>query len=194
MRADLEHIAGLLDELENLLQDSAKLPMNRGRGMVDRSEALALAEELRAALPRELEEAKVIHRERESVLSSAHEEAGRIVERARQRSQELVEDTDSYRRSQRLAEENLERAEKYSREVSRGSEAYREQVMARLERWFGESLDSVAEARQELEAPQERREPQQPPQESAGDGLDETRPQEPLPEGGGEQGWRASSA
>lgn len=190
MRADLEYIAGVLDELETLLEEASKVPMNRGRAMVDRSDVLALVEELRGSLPAELEEAKAVHRERDSILSSAREEADRILERARQHSQELVEDSEAYRRAQRLAEENLDRAEKYSREVSRGSEAYREQVMARLERWFGESLDSVAEARQELEvSPQESERP------VAGD-PDETAPQEPVSEHeeNGEEGWRASSA
>lgn len=194
MRADLEYIAGVLDELETLLRNASKVPMNRGRVMVDRSDMLALAEELRDALPKELEEAKVIHRERDSVLSSAREEAGRIVEGARQRSQDLVEDSESYRRAQRMAEENLDRAEKYSREVSRGSEAYREQVMARLERWFGESLDSLAESRRELEVPQEKS--KQSEQPGGGDQLDETQPQEPVSEdeGADARDWRASSA
>lgn len=191
MRADLEYIAGVLDELETLLEEASKVPMNRGRVMVDRSDVLALAGELRSSLPKELEEAKTVHRERESIRSSAREEADRMLERARQHSQEQVEGSESYRRAQRLAEENLDRAERYSREVSRGSEAYRKQVMDRLERWFGESLDSLAEARQELEAPRERAEA---PVKS--DPLDETQPQEPISEDeeGGETGWRASSA
>lgn len=189
MRADLEYIAGVLDELETLLEEASKVPMNRGQAMVDRSDVLALVEELRDSLPGELEEAKAVHRERDSILSAARAEADRILERARQHSQELIEDSETYRRAQRLAEENLDRAEKYSQEVSRGSEAYREQVMARLERWFGESLDSVAESRRELEVPSEKNE--QP--ESA---LDETAPQESISEDeeGGETGWRASSA
>lgn len=193
MRADLEYIAGVLDELETLLQNASKVPMNRGRVMVDRSDVLALAEELRDALPKELEEAKVIYREQDSVLSSAREEAGRIVEGARQRSRDLVEDSESYRRAQRMAEENLDRAEKYSREVSRGSEAYRDQVMAQLERWFGDSLDSVAESRRELEGPQEKSKQSEQP---GGDQLDETQPQEPVSEdeGAGARDWRASSA
>lgn len=169
MRADLEYITGVLDELETLLQDASKVPMNRGRVMVDRSDMLVLVEELRASLPGELEQAKTVHREHESITSSAREEAERIVENARQSSQELVADSEPYRRAQRLAEENLDGAEKYSQEVSRGSEAYREQVMSRLERWFGESLDSVAESRQELEVPSQKREPTGEPEQAAGD-------------------------
>lgn len=155
MRADLDYITKVLDELEALVQEASRVPMNRGRAMVDRSDMLVLLEELRDSLPGELEEAKGVHREYDSILSSGREESDRIVEDARQHSQESVENSETYRRAQRMAEENLDRAEKYSHEVSRGSEEYREQVMARLERWFGESMDSVSESRRELEAPHE---------------------------------------
>ena len=184
MRSDLEYLTGVLDELETLVQDGSKVPMNRGRVMVDRSEALVLVEELRNSLPKELAESEEARREYESIVSSAREEAERTVENARARAQELVEDSEPYRRSQRLAEENLDRAEKYSHEVSRGSEAYRDQVMARLERWFGESMESVAAARGELEAPSSREQEQQ--DESAGE-------EDPTEEDD-ERGWRVNSA
>lgn len=185
MRSDLEYLTGVLDELETLVQDGSKVPMNRGRVTVDRSEALVLVEELRNSLPRELAESEGARREYESIVSSAREEAERLVENARNRSQELVEDSEPYQRSQRLAEENLDRAEKYSREVCRGSEAYRDQVMTRLERWFGESRESVAAARGELESPSSRE------QESRQDeGVEEEDPTEE----GDERGWRVNSA
>lgn len=219
MRPDLEYITGILDELENLLQDASKVPMNRGRVMVDRPDALALIGELRGSLPKELEEARAIYREHESITSSAREEAERVVENARQRSQELVEESEPYRRANRRAEENLDTAEKYSEEVSRGSEAYRAQVMAKLERWFGESLESVAESRKGLEVPSDKRasspgdtEPRERQGQDAQDPEDPEEPQKPDEsqssrnaqesqegsvagdKGEGDRGWRASSA
>jgi len=125
------------------------------------------------------------------------------VENARQRFQEMIQETETYRRAQRRAGETLDRAERYSEQVSRGSEAYREQVMAQLERWFGESLESVAESRQELEVtPGDTND-----SNGSGDSsdprdqghLDETQPQERQEQVAGEseddgRGWRASSA
>ena len=185
MRSDLEYLTGVLDELESLVQDGSKVPMNRGRVMMDRSEALVLVEELRNSLPKELAESEEARREYESIVASAREEAERTVENARARAQELVEDSEPYRRSQRLAEENLDRAEKYSHEVCRGSEAYRDQVMTKLERWFGESMESVAAARGELESPSGR-EQESRQGESAGE-------EEPAEEDD-ERGWRVNSA
>ncbi|WP_152670667.1 ATP synthase subunit B family protein [Rubrobacter aplysinae] len=218
MRADLEYITGVLDELESLVQDASNVPMNRARAMVDRSDVLVLVKELRDSLPGELEEAKAIHREHESIVDSGREEAERIVQNARQRAQEMVADSETYRRAQRRADENLDSAEKYSEEVCRGSEAYREQVMAQVERWFGESMQSVADSRQEFEVrdshksredrgaeegreDQESHESHESREVPSGEQnpLDDTRPQErqePIAgdreNGGG--GWRASSA
>lgn len=185
MRADLEYITGVLDELESLVQDASKAPMNRGRSMVDRTDMLVIVEELRNSLPQELEEAKAARREHESMLSAAREEAERTVENARREAQEMAEGSEPYRRAQRLAAENDDRAEKYSQEVSRGAEVYREQVMARLERWFGESLESVSESRRELDVPEQKREKAAPEPSGA---------EEPEADDDDKRGWRVSSA
>lgn len=188
MRADLEYITGVLDELETLVQEASSVPMNRGKGMVGRSDALVLVQELRESLPAELEEAKGVQREYESVVASGQEEAERVLENARKSAEEMVAESETYRRAERRSAENLDRAERYSEEISRGAEGYREQVMAQVERWFADSLNSTAQARQELEVSPEK------PEQS-----DETQPQERQDPFAAEpedahQGWRASSA
>lgn len=190
MRVDLEYLTGVLDELETLIQDASGVPMNRGRAVVDRSDLLVLVKELRESLPAELQQAKSTHREYESIVSAGREEAERIVQNAHHRAQEFVSETETYRRAQRRADENVEMAERYSREISRGSEDYREQVMAKLEGWFEESLESVAGSRRELEVPSEEASSKRREQ------LDETQPQEPFIDEEEEsgRGWRASSA
>lgn len=188
MRADLEYITGVLDELETLVEKSSSVPMNRTKGMVGRSDALVLVQELRESLPAELEEAKRVQREYESIVAHGEEEAERVLGNARNSAEEMVVESETYRRAERRSAENLDRAERYSEEISRGAEGYREQVMAQVERWFADSLDSAAQARQELEGS-----PAKPVQ------SDETQPQERQdtfaadPEDRG-QGWRASSA
>lgn len=192
MRADLEYITGVLDELETLVQEASSVPMNRGKGMVGRSDALVLVQELRESLPAELEEAKGVQREYESIVAYGQEEAERVLGNARKSAEEIVAESETYRRAERRSAENLDRAERYSEEISRGAEGYREQVMTQVERWFADSLNSAAQARQELEVSHEVS-PEKPGQ------TDETQPQErqdPFaadPEDAG-QGWRASSA
>lgn len=197
MRADLQHITRLLDELERLVQDASSVPMNRSKGMVGRSDTLALLQELRESLPEELEEAKRLQRERDSILGSGREEAERVLENARNSAGEMVAESEAYRWAHRRSAENLDRAEKYSEEISKGAESYKEQVMSQIESLFADSLDSASEARQQLEASPEK--PDRSDLSDRSERSDDTQPQErqdPVsvhPEDDG-HGWRATSA
>ncbi len=189
MREEMEYISGVLDELEAIVQDASRVPMRRGRAVVDRADLLVMLDELRGSLPRELSEAEAIRRECAAIVAAAEEEARRIVEDAHERAETNVLDTELYRRSQRRAAETLDRAERYAREIEGGSEVYRDRVMGQLENWFEDSLVSVGESRQELTSSS--------PALTKPQRLAETRPVEEKDsdenrEDG--QGWRASSA
>lgn len=189
MREEMEYISGVLDELEAIVQDASRVPMRRGRAVVDRADLLVMLDELRNSLPRELAEAESIRRECAAVVAAAEDEARRIVEDAHERAEANVLDTELYRRSQRRAAETIDRAERYAREIEGGSEVYRDRVMGQLENWFEDSLVSVGESRQELTS-------------SSPSLTKPSKPVEPRPaeEQGSEenrengQGWRASSA
>lgn len=200
MREDMEYIGGVLDELEAVVQEASRVPMRKGRVMVDRADFLVVLDELRGSLPGELAEAEAVRRECAAVVAAAEEEAQRIVEVARERAEAGVLGTELYRRAQRRAQENLDRAERYAREVQDGSEVYQDRVMAQLEGWFEDSLVSVGESRRELGgAPTTRRAAErasegsvehQEPETSAGaaeDAEEEGREDRPS-------SWRANSA
>lgn len=189
MREDMEYIGEVLDELEVIVHDASGVPMRKGRAMVDRADLLAVLDELRGSLPGELSDAEAIRRECAAVVASAEEEARRIVEDARERAEAMVLDTELYRRSHRRAEETVDRAERYAREIEGGSEIYRDRVMGQLEGWFQDSLVSVGESRQELSTSspaltRPERTPEPAPEEA---------PEEDEDRHDG-QGWRASSA
>jgi len=197
MREDMEYIGGVLDELEAVVQEASRVPMRKGRVMVDRADFLVVLDELRGSLPGELAEAEAVRRECAAIVAAAEEEARRIVEVAHERAEAGVLGTELYRRAQRRAQENLDRAERYAREVQDGSEVYQDRVMAQLEGWFEDSLVSVGESRRELggapsrrtaertpERPVEHREPEASVGDAEEEGPDEDRP----------PSWRANSA
>ncbi len=187
MREDIEYISGVLDELEAIVQDASRVPMRRGRSVVDRADLLVMLDELRGSLPAELSEAESIRRECAAVVAAAEEEARRIVEDAHERAEARVLDTELYRRSQRRAAETIDRAERYAREIEGGSEVYRDRVMGQLENWFEDSLVSVGESRQELTS-------SSPALTKSTKPAEPTRVEEQEQDSEDGQGWRASSA
>lgn len=191
MREDIEYISGVLDELEAIVQDASRVPMRRGRAVVDRADLLVMLDELRGSLPAELSEAEAIRRECVAVIAAAEEEARRIIEDAQERAEVQVVDTELYRRSQRRAAETIDRAERYAREIEGGSEVYRDRVMGQLENWFEDSLISVGESRQELTSSSPALTNSKRPVEPAAGPVEEQEPEENDENG---QGWRASSA
>ena len=184
MREETEYISGVLDELEAIIHEASRVPMRKGRAVVDRADMLAVLDELRGALPRELSEAEAVRRECAAMIVAAEEEASRIVEDAHERAEAGVVNTELYQLSQRRAEETVDRAERYAREIQGGAEVYRDRVLGQLEGWFEDSLVSVGESRQELSTSPVRRSPV-PAAES---------PEEAAEENGHDRGWRASSA
>ena len=175
MREDMEYIKGVLDELDAIVHNASPVPMRRGRVLVDRSDLLVILDELRDSMPKELSDAEAVRRESSAMVAAAEEEAGRILERAREQAESKVEHTDVYLRTERRSAQIVEESERYSEEVSSGSEAYRDRIMGQLAGWCDDSLSSVKESRRELqEAPAKRYEPADEDQQ--------------------EQGWRANSA
>lgn len=177
MRGDMEYLDGVLDELEAVVRDASGVPLRKGRAVLDRTDFLVLLEELREALPADIEEAERIRGECEAVVAEAGEEARRIGEQAEERAESRMEETEFYRRSQREAKEVVEQAGRYAEEVRGGAEDYRDQVMDQLEGWFESSLHSVEQSRRELGEPQARKTPRRE-SDSGDDG----------------QGWQANSA
>lgn len=159
MREEMEYINGVLEELEAIVHNASSVPMRKGRALVDRSDVGYMLDELREALPAELSDAESVRRECSAMVAAAEEEAGRILEKARERADEQVEHTDIYLRAQRRAAEIHGAAEEYAKEVSSGSEAYRERIMGQLENWCRDSLTSVEESRKELNNAPARRAP-----------------------------------
>lgn len=208
MREDMEYIGGVLDELEAVVREASRVPMRKGRVMVDRADLLVVLDELRGSLPPELAEAEGIRRECVAIVREAEEEALRIREVAEERAEAMVLETEPFRRARRRAQENFDRAERYAKEIEDGSEVYQERVMGQLEGWFQDSLVSVAESRQELAGTPARQAPRQRPPEQ--ETFSEERPVEqpstngqhlaPEPDRdaakdeGHDSSWRANSA
>jgi cell division septum initiation protein DivIVA len=171
MREEMEYINGVLEELEAIVHNASSVPMRKGRALVDRSDIVYMLEELRESLPGELSDAESVRRECSAMVAAAEEEAGRILEKARERADGQVEHTDAYLRAQRRAAEIHAAAEEYSKEVSSGSEAYRERIMGQLEGWCQDSLTSVEESRKELNSA-----PRRAPSAGLSDDEDEAGP------------------
>src|SRR3954465_13051418 len=82
---DIQH---LVDRLEDLIDEGRHLPMTK-LTMVDEERALEIIDQMRISVPEEIDKASRIINQRDRVLAQANEEAARVVDLAREKSDGL---------------------------------------------------------------------------------------------------------
>ena len=80
-----------VERLEGMLANGKKLPLTSSV-VVDQASALELIDELRHAIPEEVQSARRINAEGERILERANQEAERIVARAREQATQLIDE------------------------------------------------------------------------------------------------------
>jgi cell division septum initiation protein DivIVA len=139
--------------------------------MVDIDRAMEMIESIRASLPQEVQEARQIVAERESVLAQAHAEAERLVDAAQREAAERVRQEGVYKTAERQARAILDqasaraaeeraRADEYAIESLRSLETH----LRSLEERLAQTLDTVHNGIATLQA---RTYQQAPPEEEA---------------------------
>lgn len=84
---DIQH---LVDRLEEILNTGKHVPFTSST-VIDEQRALELIDQMRISIPEEIEKAKRVLRERDRVMAQANEEAARIRELAREKSETLIQ-------------------------------------------------------------------------------------------------------
>jgi ABC-type transporter Mla subunit MlaD len=138
-----------LEQLEALAAEARPVPLS-GLVMVPRGEVEGVVEDLRAALPDELREARWLLRQRDEVLAAAAREADQIRAEAEADAARLRSETEVVRTAQREADRVLTEAKRTARQLQRDSEDYVEARLAAFEGVLQRTLDSVARGRQRL--------------------------------------------
>ena len=84
---DIQH---LVDRLEETLSKGRHIPFTAFT-LTDEQHALELIDQMRISIPEEVEKAKRVLRERDRIIAQANEEAARIRELAREKSETLIQ-------------------------------------------------------------------------------------------------------
>jgi cell division septum initiation protein DivIVA len=167
----LRRVPDVLDELVALVESARAMPLSSSC-VLPREEALDLLDELRAALPEALEDAREVLVAREELLGQARDRRDRITEEARAEAERtltaardaadrLLSDArasaahmvsaDGVRRAAEAeARGVLEAAADRSRKLKADADAYADQRLASLEDTLGRLLGTVERGRELL--------------------------------------------
>jgi hypothetical protein len=158
----------LLDELEEVIGAGWPVP-GVGRAMVDVDRAMEMIESIRASLPQEIQEARQLVAERESLLDQAHAEAERLVDAAQREAAERVRQEGVYKTAERQARAMLDQASARAEEIYARADEYAIESLRSLEARLTQTLATVQngiaalQERTHQQAPQDESHQQAPP-------------------------------
>ena len=103
MNDDSIKIMSLLDELEELIKSSGKMPFSE-KGIIDLDVAEKIIEDMRLNLPRDIQQAKWLGQEKDRIINDAKREYNRMINEAKDQVEYLVNNNSIYKDAQKRAD------------------------------------------------------------------------------------------
>ena len=132
----------LLETLEDIIESSESVPFT-AKGIVDREELLDIIKEIRIKLPDELKQAKWVKEERQRILVEAQKEADDIVKEAENRIISMIDEHEITRKAYDQKTEIIETANEMSREISKGTKDYADNLLLETENVLANTLQNA---------------------------------------------------
>lgn len=143
-------IEEILDEIENILVDSTRVPFTN-KLVIEEDDIIRLLDELRDVLPQEIKDAAKIVSERQRILEEAQKEAQNIVDQAKVYVTKLTDENIISKQAQEQANEIVLQARKAARDLQQESVVYAEDVFKHLESNLQKALEVVQQGHSHLQ-------------------------------------------
>ncbi|HPZ70994.1 MAG TPA: ATPase [Peptococcaceae bacterium] len=142
-------ILQLLDEFENTVEESTRIPMT-SKLIVNEDILYNFVAKLRAMLPESIREAEWILREKERIIEEAKKEGQSIIDNANNRLQRITDETEIVRLAKSQGDEIVKNAQNIAREITQGAFTYADEVMVRLMQELEKTMSVINQGREEI--------------------------------------------
>lgn len=109
MTDDSIKVMSLLDELEEMITSSSKMPFSE-KGIIDLDMAQKIIEDIRLSLPRDLQQAQWIKQEKDRIINDAKTEYNKVIMSAKEQAEYLVDSDMIKKEAQKRADAVLAQA------------------------------------------------------------------------------------
>ncbi len=155
---DIQH---LVDRLEELLNSGRHIPFTT-LTVIDEQRALELIDQMRISIPEEIEKAKRVLRERDRIMAQANEEAARIRDLAREKSETLIQRDAITQAAQARAASIIEKSRQEANAIREEADRYVIDVLSDLEDALKRTLAVVQNGIRHVTQEARRRQPAAP--------------------------------
>ena len=144
------NVEDLLEELYDVLDKGWTLPMSGGKIFIDGEEARTILEEIRDAIPSEIERAKKIVDERDKLISDAQKECEKILKMTEEKVRKRITQENIVKEATLKANEiQIQGQEKYNA-MKRAASEYIDDVMRKADETIANSLSEIRKTRQSI--------------------------------------------
>ena len=137
----------LIDMLYERIEDAKSPALKPNMSIVDRDEMLDLLDELRAAVPVEVNRAQELLSAREKFVDDAKRDVERMMRQADLEARTKVSDSEVLYAAKEKARQIVARAEDRSRQLYQVANEYAEDALARTEEAVQAALDEIKQSR-----------------------------------------------
>lgn len=136
---DIQH---LVDRLEDLIDEGRHVPFSK-MTLIDEERALEIIDQMRISIPEEIEKAARVLAQRDRILAQANEEAARLVQLSRERSEQMIDREALVQAAQNRAANIIEAARQEAESITGDADGYVLDTLSSLEQQLSKILTVV---------------------------------------------------
>jgi Skp family chaperone for outer membrane proteins len=138
-----------IDELIEIVESARAMPMSASC-VINRAQVLDLLDDLKRGLPEEMDKARRVLADRESVLEDGRREAERLLERTRSERESMIGNTDLSREAQGAAQRIVAEARREAEQMRLEAEDWVDQKLANFEVVLTKTIQAVGRGREKM--------------------------------------------
>ncbi|MDR1028419.1 MAG: ATPase [Clostridiales Family XIII bacterium] len=122
-------VLDLLDEIEEICETSASMPLISNKIVIDKAEMMEIVGEIRQTLPEEVQQAQFIKNERQRILDEAKHEYELLIKDAEKQVEIMVDQSEITSQAKQRARDMLNNAENNVKQLKMGTFEYIDKIL-----------------------------------------------------------------
>lgn len=141
-------IDDILDMMDDMLDSASSVPFSVKKSIIDCEQMRDYINEIRLNLPQEIKQAKLIVRDRQSIISDANKEAESIIRRAEERAKIIVSNDEITKAAKARSVEMINQAQSRAKEIKNAANQYIDEILVQAEDCLQTNLADIRKTRQ----------------------------------------------
>lgn len=131
-----------LDKLEDFVANSRRVPLSSAV-MISEAEFYDMLDDIRATLPNELKQARVVSKDKERILGEAQKKEEELLERAERKAEQMILQTEIVKQAELERDHIMDEAQEEARKIIYDAEDVADRIFGELEASLMELKEST---------------------------------------------------